>query len=371
MQNCDRVLAAAWYRGSWSDDATLPPVAELQPLFLFTLTDTIRPRTKETLAWFAAQGVEVKVISGDHVKTVSQIARRAGLAKWQNAIDLSTVGEGADYAALCEQYTVFARVTPRQKQLLVQALQQRGHKVAMTGDGVNDLLAMREANCSIAVAEGSDASRQLAQIVLLESDFTHLPQVVQEGRRVIHNVTRTAGVFFIKTIYSLLLSAFCLAANFPFPFIPIQITLIDACIEAFPSFASIFEADLRPVRGRFLPTALGNAAPFAFVVTATILFTTLFTPLTGGALQTVQYLLLILFSLAAVLKSCIPFTPLRTAICTLTAGGLAVALVLFRHLLALSALNFAAVLTLLCAAAMGFVILLLLLKLQQAVRSET
>lgn len=370
LQNGSRVLAAAWYPGSWLDDTALPPTAELRPLYLFTLTDTIRPRTKETLAWFAKQGVEVKVISGDHVKTVAQIARRAGLAKWQNAIDLSTVGEDADYAALCDQYTVFARVTPRQKQQLVQALQQQGHKVAMTGDGVNDLLALREADCSIAVAEGSDASRQLAQIVLLESDFTHLPQVVKEGRRVIHNVTRTAGVFFIKTIYSLLLSVFCLAANFPFPFIPIQITLIDACIEAFPSFASIFEADLRPVRGKFLPTALGNAAPFAFVVTATILFTTLFTPLAGGTLQTVQYLLLVVFSLAAVIKSCIPFTPLRAAICTLATGGMAVAMVLFHNLLELSALDNMAILTWALAAAMGAMILYLLLQLQRAVKSE-
>ena len=139
----------------------------------------------------------------------------------------------------------------------------------MTGDGVNDLLALREADCSISVADGSDASRQISQVVLLESDFTHLPQVVMEGRKVIHNVTRTAQVFFIKTIYSVLVSFFCLFTNQPFPFIPIQITLIDACIEAYPSFVTILESDIRRIRGRFLPTALSGAAPFG--ITAAIM----------------------------------------------------------------------------------------------------
>ena len=135
----------------------------------------------------------------------------------------------------------------------------------MTGDGVNDLLALREADCSIAVADGSDASRQVAQVVLLESDFTQLPQVVMEGRRVVNNVTRTAGVFFIKTIYSLLVSFLCLALNMPFPFIPIQITLVDACMEAYPSFLTILEAHMEKIRGKFLPTALGNALPLSLI----------------------------------------------------------------------------------------------------------
>lgn len=152
-------------------------------------------------------------------------------------------------------------LTAREVQELVLALKRQGHQVAMTGDGVNDLLALREADCSIAVADGSDASRQISQVVLLDSDFTNLPQVVMEGRRVIHNVTRTAQVFFIKTIYSVLVSFFCLFTNQAFPFIPIQITLIDACIEAYPSFFTIFESDTGRIRGKFLPTALSKAGP--------------------------------------------------------------------------------------------------------------
>ena len=166
---------------------------------------------------------------------------------------------GGELAEAAEKCTVFGRVTPEQKRQLVHALQAKGHTVAMTGDGVNDLLALREADCSIAISEGSDASRQIAQIVLLDSDFTHLPQVVLEGRRVINNVTRTAGVFFIKTIYSVLLSFICLFCNIPFPFIPIQITLVDAFVEAWPSFAAVFETDTRPVHGSFLKKAFGRA----------------------------------------------------------------------------------------------------------------
>lgn len=170
--------------------------------------------------------MEVKVISGDHEKTVAAVAKRAGLEKWNDTVDMSKLPEYTDFEELCSQYTVFARTTPEQKRELVRAMKRQGHKVAMTGDGVNDLLALKEADCSIAVSEGSDASRQISQIVLLDSDFSYLPQVVLEGRKVVNNVTRTAGVFFIKTIYSVLVSIFCLVANVPFPFIPIQITLV-------------------------------------------------------------------------------------------------------------------------------------------------
>ena len=184
----------------WEDDSKLPE--EIRPLYGVVLEDALRPHAKETLDFFRKEGVEVKMISGDHVTTVSQIARRAGLHRWADAVDLSELGDKIDYDSLCEKYAVFARVTPKQKQELVKALKRKGRQVAMTGGGVNDLLALREADCSIAVADGSDASRQISQIVLLDSDFTNLPQVVMEGRKVIHNVTRTAQVFFIKTIYS-------------------------------------------------------------------------------------------------------------------------------------------------------------------------
>ena len=237
------------------------------------------------------------------------------------------------------KYAVFARVTPKQKQLLVMAMKRAGYQVAMTGDGVNDLLALREADCSIAIAEGSDASRQVSQIVLLDSDFANLPQVVLEGRKVINNVTRTAGVFFIKTIYSLLLSLFFLLFNMPFPFIPIQITLIDAFIEAYPSFLTIFESNTKKASRSFLRTALANAAPFALTITAGVIFISLTLPFETQQRQTIMYLLLILISMMSVIKSCMPFTKLRVFICVTMVFGAFGALWLLPQLFEITALT--------------------------------
>lgn len=331
----DRVLAVA-YSQQETIDEKLPQ--DLVPLFVVILEDHIRKNVKETLDYFYQQGVDVKVISGDHVKTVSMVAKKAGLGSYDRAIDLSTLQGNIDYESICDKYDVFARVTPKQKEALVKALQAKGHRVAMTGDGVNDLLALRHADCSIAVAQGSDASRQIAQIVLLESDFTYLPQVVEEGRKVVNNVTRTAGVFFIKTIYSLLLSFICLLGNFAFPFIPIRITLIDAAMEAYPSFLTIFESDTRKIKGSFLKTALGNALPFALVATSMMAFVGLHFHFAIGEKQTMMYLLLILTTMTAVIKSCLPMTPLRGFICTTMVIGVAFALMLFPSLLEITTL---------------------------------
>lgn len=328
-----RVIVIGYYGGTWENERVLP--SEIQPLYGVVLEDTIRRNAKRTLDFFRKEGVDVKIISGDHVKTVAMIAKRAGLKDWKSAADLSEYGEEPDYDQLCREYSVFARVTPGQKKELVKALKRQGHKVAMTGDGVNDLLALREADCSIAVADGSDASRQIAQIVLLDSDFTNLPQVVMEGRKVVNNVTRTARVFFIKTIYSVLVSLFCVVMNLPFPFIPIQITLVDACIEAYPSFLTIFESDTRRLKGSFLGNAVSHALPYGLTVTGMILAMSLGAGVrfTVAENRTLMYFLLIVISMTAVLKSCIPFTLLRSFICESMVVGTLAALYLFPHLL--------------------------------------
>lgn len=332
-----RVIAVGYVNEVWKDDTKLPE--GIRPLYAVILEDMIRPHARETLEFFRTEGVDVKEISGDHVKTVSRIAQRAGLHRWKDAVDLSVYGGGrqireADYDLLCRKYAVFARVTPGQKQEIVKALKRQGHQVAMTGDGVNDLLALREADCSIAVADGSEASRQIAQVVLLDSDFTNLPQVVMEGRKVIHNVTRTAQVFFIKTIYSVLVSLFCLFANQPFPFIPIQITLVDACTEAYPSFLTILESDTRRIRDRFLTAAPRHAAPFGTAVAAEIALISHTAALPEADKQTVMYVILIVISMTAVLKSCYPLSPLRIFVCVTmvigTFGALMILPALFR-----------------------------------------
>lgn len=332
-----RAVIIGIYDGEWQNERELPD--EIEPLCAVILEDNIRKGTAKTLEYFRKEGVDVKVISGDHIKTVSIIAKKAGLKDWDNAVDLSSFGEDMDYDSICMKYTVFARVTPKQKQLLVMAMKRAGHQVAMTGDGVNDLLALREADCSIAIAEGSDASRQISQIVLLDSDFANLPQVVLEGRKVINNVTRTAGVFFIKTIYSFLLSIFFLLFNMPFPFIPIQITLIDAFIEAYPSFLTIFESNTKRVRSSFLRTALANAAPFALTITAGIIFISLTLPFDTQQRQTIMYMLLILVSMLSVIKSCIPFTKLRVFICVTMVLGAFGALWILPQLFEISAIT--------------------------------
>ena len=328
-----RLIAVGYLPGAWTDEERLPDA--LQPMFLIALRDNIRPRAKETLAYFRDQGVDVKVISGDHPDTVAAVARQAGLERWRDVIDMTSVPADAPdstFNDVAGRYTVFSRVTPKQKRQLVQAMQRAGHQVAMTGDGVNDLLALREADCSIAIASGSDAARQISQVVLLDSDFTYLPQVVLEGRKVVNNVTRTAAVFFIKTIYSVLVSFFCLALNVPFPFIPIQITLVDACIEAWPSFLTIFESDTRRIRGRFLPTALGKAAPFAIAVTGMIIAFSLIAPFGETQNRTVMFALLITASMVAVIKSCVPFTKIRVFVCVTMVLGAPFALLILPHL---------------------------------------
>lgn len=362
MEQGMRVIVVAKSAGIWTDTERLPE--NVEPLYTVILEDNIRPNTKETLEYFRKEGVDVKIISGDHVRTVSMIAKKAGLVRYMDAIDLSSLKEPIDFDSICQKYAVFARVTPNQKKELVMALKRQGHHVAMTGDGVNDLLALREADCSIGIADGSDASRQISQIVLLDSDFTNLPHVLLEGRRVVNHVTRTAGVFFIKTLYSMMVSIFCLLANMPFPFIPIQITLIDACIEAYPSFITIFESHTQKIRGTFLKTVLTNAFPYALTVTGMIVAISLAMPFSAEENQTVMYLLLILISMTAVIRSCYPFTKLRTFLCATMVAGTFAALVLFTPLFEISAVT-GDMLKFLAAA---FVIMLVVLVLLLAVK---
>ena len=204
--------------------------------------------------------------------------------------------------------------------------------MAMTGDGVNDLLALREADCSIAVAEGSDAAKQIAQVVLLDSGFSALPDVLAQGRRVVNNITRVAGVFFVKTVYSVLLSVVCLLLNIPFPLIPIQVTLIDLVIEGYPAFFMSFEPDGRKINGRFLPTVLRRAAPNAVAILACFLIL-LAVPLGEEQSSTVFYLLVGTVGIMAVFKASWPMSRLRAFLCTTMTLGFYAAVLLFHSLL--------------------------------------
>lgn len=308
----------------------------VEPLALFEIDDPIRKNAKQTLAYLHNEGVDLKVISGDNPFTVSNIARRAGLPNYDSYIDLSTLTEESEVRNAVHEYSVFGRVSPQQKKILVNELKESGRTVAMTGDGVNDVLALREADCSIAMAEGDGATRQIANLVLLDSDFTTLPEVLFEGRRVVNNVTKVSGIFFIKTIYSFILSIICAVTAIGFPFIPIQITLIDLAIEGYPSFFLSFEQDRKKVTYRYLPTALINALPNALLVVLNIIVVYLLGDIlsfTNLETTTLMYYLLIGISCMAVVKACYPFNPLRIFLAVTTVIGIYVAAMLFHHLL--------------------------------------
>ncbi|MGO2963691.1 MAG: cation-translocating P-type ATPase [Carnobacterium maltaromaticum] len=334
-----RVLMLAVAKNQKMVDAILP---ELEPLAVFEIDDPIRPKANETLAYLKAEGVDLKVISGDNPVTVSNIARRAGLEDYANYIDLSKGFNDDEVRESASRYSVFGRVSPQQKKILVKALKDDGHVVAMTGDGVNDVLALREADCSIAMAEGDSATRQIANLVLLDSDFTSLPDVLFEGRRVVNNLTKVASIFFIKTIYSFLLALICIVTNLAFPFIPIQITLIDLAIEGYPSFFLSFEGDKTKVHKGFLKTVLTNALPNALLVILNIVVVYLYSQsanLSAIETTTVMYYLLVGVSLLAVIRACMPFNPLRIFLAVTTTVGVYVAAFLFQSLLHIDTLT--------------------------------
>ena len=306
------------------------------------LADPLRKNAKEMLGYFKTQSVDIKIISGDNPITVSTIAKRAGLEEYDSYIDLSTLNSDAEIVDIVDKYSIFARVLPEQKSIIVKALQAKGHQVAMTGDGVNDVIALREADLSITLPEANDAAKQVSQIVLLNQDFSVLKDVLMEGRRVVNNLTNVARIFFIKTIYSMLVSIFCILTNTAFPFIPIQITLIDLAIEAYTSFFISFEPNNKPVIGTFLKTVLRNAAPFAIVITLNIIFLTFMKRVLGIAdeqLVTIMYLLIGFVSILAVLEVCIPFNKLHAFLFTTTFVGFFVAVYLFRSILHISPIN--------------------------------
>ena len=303
------------------------------------MADPLRKNAKEMLGYFKTQSVDIKIISGDNPITVSTIAKRAGLEDYESYIDLSTIKSDAEIVDIVDKYSIFARVLPQQKSIIVKALQAKGHSVAMTGDGVNDVIALRESDLSITLPEANDAAKQVSQIVLLNQDFSVLKDVLMEGRRVVNNLTSVARIFFIKTIYSVLLSLFCIVTNTAFPFIPIQITLIDLVIEAYTSFFISFEPNSKPVKGVFLHTVLRNAAPFAIVIVLNIIFLTYMGPVLGiaeGPLVTIMYLLIGFVSILAVLEVCIPFNKLHAFLFSTTFVGFFVAVYLFRSILHVS-----------------------------------
>jgi cation-transporting ATPase E len=252
-----------------AEGSSLPP--ELTPMGLLLLTDVVRKEAPDTMQFFDRQGVDLKVISGDDPVTVSAIAKKAGLKNADRYIDATTIITQDEMNEAVAEYTVFGRVTPQQKKSMVLALKAQGHTVAMTGDGVNDVLALKEADCSIAMAEGSDAAKNIANVVLLDSNFAAMPHIVNQGRRVVNNIRTAASMFLIKTIFSVLLSLITIFVGKAYPFEPIQMSLISMCAVGIPTFLLAQENNYQKIDHTFLRHVFMNAFPAAVTITGCVL----------------------------------------------------------------------------------------------------
>ena len=254
----DRVLLFARYDGENVENGINGSVT---PLGFVALANPIRANAVKTFEYFKSQGVSIKVISGDNPRTVSRIAIQAGIESAESFVDAATLDTEDKIADAVNKYTVFGRVTPKQKKQLVKALQAKGHTVAMTGDGVNDILAMKDADCSVAMASGSEAAAQAAQVVLLDSDFAHMPDVVYEGRRVVNNIQRSASLFLVKNIFSLLLSMFSVILMVTYPLEPAQVSLISMFTIGVPGFLLALEQNKDRIKGHFITNVMLKALP--------------------------------------------------------------------------------------------------------------
>lgn len=254
----DRVLLFARYNGENVENGINGSVT---PLGFVALANPIRANAVKTFEYFKSQGVAIKVISGDNPRTVSRIAIQAGIESAESFVDAATLDTEDKIADAVNKYTVFGRVTPKQKKQLVKALQAKGHTVAMTGDGVNDILAMKDADCSVAMASGSEATAQAAQVVLLDSDFAHMPDVVYEGRRVVNNIQRSASLFLVKNIFSLLLSLFSVILMVTYPLEPAQVSLISMFTIGVPGFLLALEQNKDRIKGHFITNVMLKALP--------------------------------------------------------------------------------------------------------------
>jgi len=337
-QGC-RVLLLALYDGDLDADGLH---AELMPLSLILLTNKIRKEAPDTFAYFSKQGVAVKVISGDNPVTVSQVAVEAGIENARLYVDARTLDTPQKIQEAAAAYTVFGRVTPQQKRQLIRALKAEGNTVAMTGDGVNDVLALKDADCSIAMASGSDVACHVSQLVLLNSNFAAMPSVVAEGRRVINNIERSASLFLAKNIFSLFLALISISATLPYPISASQMSLVSGLTIGFPAFVLALEPNENQIKGHFLRNVLNRALPAGLtnvvLVLGVIAFSTVFS-LPLEEMSTISTLVVGAVGIMAVFRVCQPFNRLRTLLLCCILAGLLFSVVFLREMFSLSDLS--------------------------------
>ena len=319
------------------------------PIALVLLDNPVRPTAHSTFEYFVKQGVEIKVISGDNPMTVVAAAKQAGILNADCYIDAATLDSEYKVEDAATKYTVFGRVTPKQKRLLVQALQKEGHTVAMTGDGVNDVLALKAADCSIAMAAGSDVACQVSNLVLLDSDFSSMPSVVAEGRRVINNIERSAALFLVKNIFSFALSLISIIAVFAYPLTPSQLSLIGALTIGIPSFLLALEPNTERVKGRFLRNVLFRALPAAmtdlFIIIGVILFTFAF-PMDSSETSTVTTILVSAVGFVMIWRVSRPFNWHRVVLLVALILAFLAVLIIIPEMFSVSHIGFGSILIL-------------------------
>lgn len=304
-----RVLLFAQCDGSLKDDK-IPPKRE--PIAIVVIEDHIREDASETIQWFKDNGVDIKIISGDNPITVSEVSRRVGVDNADKYISLEGLSQQQVIDA-ADNYTIFGRVSPEQKCILVKALKAKGHKVAMTGDGVNDILALKEADCSVAMASGSEATRLVSNLVLLDSNFSSMPSVVAEGRRVINNIQKSSSLFLMKTIYTILLSIFCLIVKTDYPFSTRQVLLLETLVIGIPSFFLALQPNNEKIKGKFISNLLSKSLPGALILFINVIACYLFDLGLGtdGQFQTMSSLAITFVGLLVLFRLCKPFDIFR------------------------------------------------------------
>jgi len=280
-----------------------------KPVAMILLQDNIRKDAPKTIEWFKKNGVDIKIISGDNPITVSEVARRCGVDHHEKYISLHGLSNNEVMEA-ADKYTIFGRVSPEQKAILVKTLKSQGKTVAMTGDGVNDILALKEADCSIAIAAGSDAARSVSQLVLLDSNFSSMPSVVAEGRRVVNNIQKSSSLFLMKTIFAICMSIFVLCLGKPYPFSPIQFMILEVFVIGLPSFFLALQPNTNKIEGRFLANVMKNTLPagLCLVVSVVAMYCyQMFIPITTDVLVTMSSMAVIVCGFIALYQMCKPW----------------------------------------------------------------
>ena len=338
-----RVLIFGCYQGKTLGEEL---EAAVDPLMVIILENPVRKNAAETFAYFKEQGVTVKVISGDNPITVAAVAKKAEIPHADNFVDARTLDTDEKIVQAAEIYTVFGRVSPEQKQKLVQVLQSHGHNVAMTGDGVNDILAMKKADCSIAMESGNDATKQIAQVVLLDSDFSHMPHIVAEGRRVVNNIQRSASLFLVKNIFSILLALTSAIFAFTYPLQASQMSLISGFTIGIPGFLLALEPNKERIRGRFLEVVLKNALPAAIVDYLAVLVAVYcghWLELSHKEISTSSIVLLAVVGFIIIYKLIKPLNRTKLAIILLSIVGMSLAAVFLPTIFNLASLSIKAI----------------------------